>query len=132
MRDEKRIDDFFELLAEQWKKESADLRFAQFLQHHGLKLDCYGHDKKDVFYMEEYDILKTFFPEINISKYKKFNEYRETADSKFTKYLIAGMKAENINNLLKQHYNNTCPLSEDMVNILENTLRDLMKKVDSN
>lgn len=56
-RPEERIDIFLKALGDEWKKQSPDLRFGQFIMNSGMF-------SEDVFYHEEYEILDKFFPQI--------------------------------------------------------------------
>lgn len=57
MRHEQRIDIFLKALGDEWKRQSPDLRFGQFLMNNGVF-------NQDIFHLEEYDFIEEFFPKI--------------------------------------------------------------------
>lgn len=62
MRPEERIDVFLKALGDEWKKQSPDLRFTQFIMNSGAF-------QEDIFHMEEYDFMDKFFPQIRKQEY---------------------------------------------------------------
>jgi hypothetical protein len=63
MRAEIRIDIFLKHLGETWKKDGVDLRFTQFLFNRGII------NTDNLYYIEEYELLAKFFPEISPREY---------------------------------------------------------------
>lgn len=73
MRPEGRIDAFLKALGEEWKRQSPDLRFGQFLVGNGLM-------DEDIFDYEEYDLMQKFFPNIRKQDYVVWGTYGKNGD----------------------------------------------------
>ena len=110
MRDEKRIDIFLKVLGDEWKRQSPDLRFGQFLINHIGNEDIYNY--------EESELLFKFFPDIPKREYVTWGTCGKDGKQPLKRVLIKNLEIDNSNNILK-----TQKLSPILIDVFKNELK---------
>jgi len=114
MRPEKRIRNFLKILGNEWIKQGVDLRFTQFLFNNGLE------NTNAMYHIEEHELLKFMFPEIDPTTYMYWGTIGKDGKSKRKYILIKDMETEHIENVLA----NVPTLSTNYRNVFKQELED--------
>lgn len=93
-RPEGRIDVFLKALGDEWKRQSPDLRFGQFLSGNGV-LD------EDIFNIEEYDFLHRYFPNIRKQEYVVWGTRGKDGRDPLKHVAIKDLSDNHISNILR-------------------------------
>lgn len=94
MRPLGRIDAFLNALGKEWKRQSPDLRFGQFLIGNGI-----GED--DIFNMEDYDFMDKYFPKIRKQEYVVWGTRGKDGRQSLTHVPLSELSDSHISNIIR-------------------------------
>jgi hypothetical protein len=118
MRAEIRIDIFLKHLGETWKKDGVDLRFTQFLFNRGII------NTDNLYYIEEYELLAKFFPEISPREYLTWGTRGKDNKQELKYKLIKDLSNDHLKNIIETQDH----LSKGFKELLEQELEYRIKE----
>lgn len=113
----RKVDKFMKLLGVAWKCQGVDLRFGQFMFNNGVQI--FGGIE---YHLEEHELLKQWFPDIDPAEYTYWGTYGKDGKSKLKYKLVKDLDTDHIEAILETQKR----ISPFLRGLLENELKKRM------